>query len=330
MAKQLTHAKLRVLVLEAGPATAWSFDGYTRHLERFFAATVKSPESPWPASANAPHPDTRDVRAADGYFVQNGPDRYGSSYTRLQGGSTLHWLGVSLRMLPEDFELRSRYGVGRDWPLGYDELEPYYRAAERELGVAADVADQAHLGVAFADGYDYPMQRVPSSYSDEVLARAADGMEVTVGGEPIAIKIRNYPAARNSIPRGDYVPVGAVDVRADGQALGRDLGQRCAGNTACTPICPIQAKYNASKSLAQADPAHLQVLAQAVASKIDVDPVSGAVQSVEYQRYEDPDSPRHTVHTATGRVYVLAAHAVENAKLMLASGLGRRRRSAAT
>jgi choline dehydrogenase-like flavoprotein len=323
MAKRLTRAKLRVLVLEAGPATAWSFDGYTRHLEHFYAAAAKSPESPWPASPNAPHPDTRDVRAADGYLVQNGPDRYGSSYTRLQGGSTLHWLGVSLRMLPEDFELRSRYGVGRDWPLGYSELEPYYRAAEHEIGVAADAADQAYLGVEFAEGYDYPMRRVPSSYSDEVLAAAADGLEVTVGGERITVKVRNYPAARNSMPRGDYVPVGAVDERGGGQALGGDLGQRCAGNTACTPICPIQAKYNALKSLVQADAGHLRVLAQAVASKIHVDPVSGAVQSIEYQRYEDPDSPRHTVHTASGRAYVLAAHAVENAKLLLASGLQR-------
>ena len=63
-----------------------------------------------------------------------------------------------------------------------------------------------------------------------------------------------------------YRPAGAVDVRPYGQALGRDLGQRCAGNTACTPICPIQAKYNAGKSLAQADPNKLQVVAQAVAS----------------------------------------------------------------
>jgi choline dehydrogenase-like flavoprotein len=321
MAKQLTRAGLRVLVLEAGPATAWSFDGYTRSLERFLAARIKSPESPWQASANAPQPDTRDVRAGDGYFVQNGPDRYGSSYTRLLGGSTLHWLGVSLRMLPEDFELRSRYGVGRDWPLGYAELEPYYRAAERELGVAADVDDQRYLGIEFPEGYDYPMHRVPSSYADQVLAAATDGLQVTVGGERITVKVRNYPAARNSIPRGNYVPVGAVDERGDGQALGRDLGQRCAGNTACTPICPIQAKYNAGKSLAQADRSRLTVLAQAVASKVNVDPGSGAVQSIEYQRYEDPDSSRHTVHAATARAYVLAAHAVENAKLLLASGL---------
>jgi choline dehydrogenase-like flavoprotein len=48
------------------------------------------------------------------------------------------------------------------------------------------------------------------------------------------------------------------------------------------------------------------------------------VEGIEYQRYEDPGSPRHTVHLAKARRYVLAAHAVENAKLMLASGLGGR------
>jgi choline dehydrogenase-like flavoprotein len=53
-----------------------------------------------------------------------------------------------------------------------------------------------------------------------------------------------------------------------------------------------------------------------------VDPISGQISGVEFQRYDDPASPRHTVHRAQGRAYVLAAHAVENAKLMLASGLG--------
>lgn len=318
VAKYLSHAELRVLVLEAGPATPQSFEGYTRHLERFYAALRKGPESPWPPASNAPQPDTADLRTNRGYFVQNGPNLYGSSYSRLQGGSTLHWLGVSLRMLPEDFSLRSSYGVGRDWPLDYGAIEPYYRKAERELGVAADVADQAYLGVTFREGYDYPMRRIPPSFSDQVLAKAVDGMEVSVRGERIVLKVRSYPAARNSIPRGDFVPSGAVDRRNDGQGLDPYLGHRCAGNTSCTPICPIQAKYNAGKTLARANHENLQVLAQAVVSKINVDPVSGAVQNIEYQRYQGPEV---TVHRAKGRVYVLAAHAIENAKLMLASGL---------
>ena len=53
-----------------------------------------------------------------------------------------------------------------------------------------------------------------------------------------------------------------------------------------------------------------------------VDPVSGTVQGIEYQRYEEPAlAPAHRPR-GKARVYVLAAHAVENAKLMLASGLG--------
>jgi choline dehydrogenase-like flavoprotein len=223
-------------------------------------------------------------------------------------------------MLPEDFEMQSRYGVGRDWPLRYDDLVPYYARAEREIGVSADVEDQAYLGMTFPDGYDFPMRRIPPSYVDQTLGAAIDGMEVTLGDESIALKVRSTPAGRNSIPRKGYEVVGAVDERPDGQALARDLGQRCAGNSSCIPICPIQAKYNAGKTLAQADKQHLRVLAQAVASSIEVDD-SGAVTGIRYLRYEDRSSPRHTVEVATGRVYVLAAHTVENAKLMLASGL---------
>lgn len=268
----------------------------------------------------APQPDPSDLRSDDGYFVQRGPLKYGSTYPRFQGGSTLHWLGVCLRMLPEDFELRSRYG--RDWPLGYEVLEPWYRQAERAIGVAADVAEQTYHGIEFAASYDYPMRRIPSSYSGTVLAAAIDGTPIRLSEDTVRLKVRSYPATRNSVPRGNYQPVGAVDIRPQRQGLGPYLGERCAGNTSCTPICPIQATYNAGKSLAQADPAYLGVVAQAVASKLHADPLSGQVRGVEYRRYRDPSSPRHTVHTARGRVHVLAAHAVENAKLMLASGLG--------
>jgi choline dehydrogenase-like flavoprotein len=324
VAKRLTDAGLRVLVLEAGPDTTSSYADYLAHVQHFFGAAGKGPESAWPPAMAAPQPDTADLRSADqhtGYFVQTGPQLYGSSYTRVFGGSTVHWLGVCLRMLPEDFQMRNRYGVAVDWPIGYDELEPWYRDAERQIGVSADVADQAHLGVTFPSDYDYPMRRIPPSWSDQVLAAAVDGTSVEVGSTTCTLKIRNYPAARNSIPRGDYVPVGAVDERPQGQALGHELGQRCAGNTACTPICPIQAKYNAAKTLAQCDRSLLEVRCQAVAAAVHVDPASGEVTGIEYQRYDDPSSVRHSREVATARVYVLAAHAVENAKLLLASGL---------
>jgi choline dehydrogenase-like flavoprotein len=321
IAKRLSKAGLRVLLLEAGPATTRSFDSYTEHVERFYGATHKGPESPWPPAIGAPQPDTGDLRANNGYFIQRGPHLYGSSYTRVLGGSTMHWLGVSLRMLPEDFQMRTRYGVGRDWPIGYDDIAPYYDQAEHEIGVSADAADQDYLGLKFSEGYDYPMRRIPPSYSDQFLASAVNGMDFQVGDESVKLQVRTYPAARNSMPRKSYRPVGAVDIQADGTQGDVYLGERCEGNTSCTPICPVQAKYNAGKSLAQADPTTLTILTQAVASKIHVDAVSGEVQGIEYQRYQDTGSADSATHVAKGRVYILAAHAIESAKLMLASAL---------
>ncbi len=49
------------------------------------------------------------------------------------GGGTLHYGAVALRLWPEDFERHARDGVGADWPIAYDELEPYYDRVEREL-----------------------------------------------------------------------------------------------------------------------------------------------------------------------------------------------------
>ncbi len=55
----------------------------------------------------------------------------------LGGGSNI-WRGAAPRMLPEDFHLRSSYGVGRDWPLSYAQLEPHYCEAETIMKVAGD------------------------------------------------------------------------------------------------------------------------------------------------------------------------------------------------
>ena len=41
------------------------------------------------------------------------------------GGTMLHYTAYVPRALPEDFRLRTECGVGRDWPIAYDDLEPY-------------------------------------------------------------------------------------------------------------------------------------------------------------------------------------------------------------
>ena len=50
--------------------------------------------------------------------VQIGPERFLSDYLRMLGGSTLHWQGTTLRMVPNDFRMRATYGIACDWPIG--------------------------------------------------------------------------------------------------------------------------------------------------------------------------------------------------------------------
>jgi choline dehydrogenase-like flavoprotein len=65
-----------------------------------------------------------------------GSREYPWNYVFGVGGSSLHWTGVTPRFVAADFRMRSEYGVMRDWPIGLDELLPYYRRAEAALGVA--------------------------------------------------------------------------------------------------------------------------------------------------------------------------------------------------
>ena len=52
------------------------------------------------------------------------------------GGNSNCWWGGTTRMMPGDFELKSRYGVGDDWPLTYEDLEPHYTVVEEVMSVS--------------------------------------------------------------------------------------------------------------------------------------------------------------------------------------------------
>nr|WP_293124123.1 GMC family oxidoreductase [Okeania sp. SIO1I7] len=88
-------------------------------------------------------------------------------------------------------------------------------------------------------------------------------------------------------------------------------------------MCPVQAKYDARKTLNTIKPAQepVHLLPQAVASRVEIDPENGHVVAIHYKHYRDKSSPQHTVGTVKGSLFVLAAGAVENARLMLASNL---------
>ena len=270
-AYRLARAGVDVLVLEAGPSINRS-----DALARYRTAVAKTPESPYPDTAYAPRPT---VLALEDYYVQEGPTLFKSTYERAVGGTTWHWLGTSLRHLPADFAIRSRYGVGVDWPISYADLEPWYGAAEAELGVAGD--SEEDLGSPRSR--DYPMPPLPLTYLDRQVATAADRLG-------LAVKLT--PQARNSIAFDDRPP--------------------CCGNATCVPICPVAAKYDATVHVRKALAHGVQVIEQAVVTRVEVDR-NGWVTGLRYKR---PDGSERRV---TARVYVLAANAIETPKLLLMS-----------
>lgn len=342
MANELGRQGKSVLVLEAGTGqgleTEGQLDGkynkgYEAFMESFFTAEAKIPNSPYvlPKSDQVINPDAPqptvlepkqihdDVPDTDGYFVQKGPLPFLSTYTRSLGGTTLHWLGTCLRMLPDDFKQKSIYGHGRDWPIPYDELMPYYDKAEFEIGVSANVEEQGFLGIKFSEDYVYPMYKIPQSYLDDYLSKGLKGMTVEFDGQTYPLEVVSTPQGRNGMPNPNYD--GGQGFRPVGAVGDPELGQRCAGNSNCVPICPIQAKYNALKTLEKAlKTGNVEIQNKSVASRVMYDE-NGKVTGIEVKRYHDPLSPNHTTHVVKGKIYVLTAHAAENAKLLLASGI---------
>jgi glucose dehydrogenase len=117
VARELTAAGRRVTLIERGAYVPWE-----EQIEN------ASDEGPPIYEGDAPTAVHNDENAADGVDWR-------WEYVYAVGGTCNHWVGVSPRFLPEDFEMRSRYGVFVDWPLTYEELEPDYARAEGLLGV---------------------------------------------------------------------------------------------------------------------------------------------------------------------------------------------------
>ncbi|MDB5347056.1 MAG: glucose-methanol-choline oxidoreductase [Schlesneria sp.] len=317
-AKKISAAGKSVLLLEAGTKEAMDPGQYDSFISRYYTmgATRGSPNGPYPPNNSALSPNDSNQ---DPYFVQVGPQQFLSDYLRMLGGTTLHWQGTSLRMLPVDFEMQTAYGRGTNWPITYDHLERFYREAEWEIGICANVEEQANLGVRFPPDYVYPMEKMPQSLVDQFFMRKLDHAEVDLFGKPYPLKVVSMPVARNATPNlraTGYTPVGST---AD-----ESVGQRCQGNSSCSPLCPVQAKYNALKTLAAAlktKDTHLEIRSQCVASKLRVNACSGRVTGVEYKEYSVRGKAEYTAKFVEGKVVVLAANAIENAVLMLASGV---------
>ncbi|MSU64540.1 MAG: GMC family oxidoreductase [Opitutus sp.] len=136
MAYTLTLAGLKCVMLEAGR-------NYVPETET--AMFQRPGQSPL---LGTPTPDKQagfsDATVDGGWEMPGEPYTQGSDQaeerfwwwrSRMLGGRTNHWGRMSLRNGPYDFKPRSRDGFGFDWPIGYEDVEPYYTKVEMLIGV---------------------------------------------------------------------------------------------------------------------------------------------------------------------------------------------------
>lgn len=165
------------------------------------------------------------------------------------GGSSNCWWGGTPRMLPADFEMQTRYGVGRDWPLSYDDLAPYYDEVEAVMEIAG--SDRT----PFPNHAPYPLPGHRMSDPDLALKAAYPDLYF------------NQPTARASRP-------------TDNRGM-------CCANGVCH-LCPVDAKFTILNGMSDVygdQRVTLMVEAQALAVDMEAGMAKGVIYTHNGQEH---------------------------------------------
>jgi choline dehydrogenase-like flavoprotein len=181
-AKVLAEGGLNVVMLEAGPRLepyrdfkehVWPYDlphrgagiGGKGRLE--FNSEFLAPNGFW---------------EIDGEPYTTAP---GSSFrwfrSRIEGGRTNHWGRIALRFGPADFRPHSTDGMGDDWPIGYDDLAPYYDKVEAYIGVFGSKENVPNA----PDGVFLPPPK--PRCTETIVKKACDKLNITCIPSRLAI-----------------------------------------------------------------------------------------------------------------------------------------------
>lgn len=200
------------------------------------------------------------------------------------GGSSNLMSGYFHRMKPNDFRLKSKYGTIKganivDWPISYEDLEPYYDKVEEIVGVSGKVVKHKFLEPRTEDKFPYEMLEVNAAtkWFDD------------------ACKINGYksiPTPRAILPKN---------------TLGRN---GCSYSNFCGSYgCSTGAKGSARAALLQKCKA--KIIPNAFVYKLDSDEVN-----VTKAYYYDENKKSHTIEA---KIFVVAAQAIETSRLLLNS-----------
>src|SRR6185503_4084078 len=203
---------------------------------------------------------------------------------RMLGGRTNHWGRISLRFGPKDFKRRSIDGLGDDWPIGYEDIKPYYDKLDRLVGIFG-----SNEGIRNEpDGVFLPPPK-PRCY-ELMIKQAADKLHIAC--IPSRLSILTQPL--NGRPACHY------------------CGQ-------CGRGCSTHANFSSPSVLLAPALAtgKLRIITNAMAREVMTDE-SGLATGVSYVNRADRRD-----YAVRARIVVLAASACESARLLLNSKSGR-------
>jgi choline dehydrogenase-like flavoprotein len=113
------------------------------------------------------------------------------------GGSTVHYAGFCPRLHPSDFRVWTQDGVAVDWPISYEDLEPYYEQMEREYPVSGP----SHYPWGRPHGYPYAPLEAGTAGQKLIEGCTRLGIRVVAGG-PVAIPAGRAGKRPHCIMRG--------------------------------------------------------------------------------------------------------------------------------
>jgi choline dehydrogenase-like flavoprotein len=180
MAKELSNAGFRIVVLEQGPHRKAADFRHDEVSVAFRNALINNHRVQPNTYRTTPDQPAK-VRPA-------------VEYGRMVGGGSVHFTGNYWRFHPDDFRERSVFGPVpgadlRDWPIAYADLEPYYTKAEQELGIS---------GLGGSNPFDgprsqpYPLPPMPVKSSGVLFERGARKLGLHPFPAPVAVLSQPY------------------------------------------------------------------------------------------------------------------------------------------
>jgi choline dehydrogenase-like flavoprotein len=290
VAKTLSEAGMKTLVLEAGPRVTER--DFTEHVQPYdLKYRGASPE----IARNRPIQAMKYACRESNYewFVDDVANPYTTpkekpfqwTRGRILGGRTLTWGRLSWRLSPLDFKPASHDGYGDDWPFSYDDIEPYYKRVERYVGISGMAEGLSQI----PDGeFLPPMAMNCGEKHFEKAVESKLGVPVTVGRPAIITRDHN----------------------------GRSACHYCGP---CEQGCVTHSYFSSLwTTLVDAQKSgNCTIQTDAVCSHITTDPSTGLANGVAYI-----DKATRAAREASGKVVIVCGSTLESTRLLLNSGEG--------